>query len=460
MATVTEIADKIRAVGERITKQFTEFGWSASQPFSQTVGGANALPASPEAVAGYVEIVALRVERLTKAQLETDGFGVWLDNLYENLDQIQVNTMNQGHHLQLTNALAVIQMIDTAIPRIPPREPKVNWEDLKGQKSLLPRDLAARLRSVDARITELEPRSKEISQKITDIEDAHAAEDQLPTDLAELAEKRQELGDLIGEAQKLAEDISTSNEVVKAARLELDDNVKTAKEKLEKISASAESVLSKSEHALRGATAVGLSTAFEARRRALSKAGMWWVFGLAIALVIALAIGWERVTNLKEVLSGDKSSTIIVVNALLAILGIGAPVWFAWLSTKQIGTTFRLAEDYAFKASVAQAYEGYRTEAMEIDDNMRTRLFAAALDRFEEAPIRLIDPAYHSSPLQELLSNPSIRTALEKVPNIAEKIVGLLPNKPISIATASLPIASSAAAIGEDEDAKIGEGKG
>lgn len=179
---------------------------------------------------------------------------------------------------------------------------------------------------------------------------------------------------------------------------------------------------------------------------------MWWIVGLATALTVALFIGWERVTNLKEVLNGDKPATVIIVNAILAILVIGAPVWFAWLSTKQIGTTFRLAEDYAFKASVAQAYEGYRTEALEIDDGMRLRLFAAALDRFEEAPIRLIDATYHSSPLQEILSNPAIRSALEKIPNIAEKIASLIDKKPGLATSAAIPAAIMATSNHKDAE--------
>lgn len=188
--------------------------------------------------------------------------------------------------------------------------------------------------------------------------------------------------------------------------------------------------MTKSEHALRGATAVGLSKAFEARKEALSKAGIAWTGGLAFALCAAVGIGWERVGSLKEVLTGDKPTVVVVVNALLALIGIGAPVWFAWLSTKQLGMTFRLAEDYAFKASVAQAYEGYRTEAMEIDHDLKARLFRAALDRFEEAPIRLVDPNYHGSPLHEAMSNANFRTSVNVSPTLGQKFSALISSKP------------------------------
>lgn len=437
MATVDDIAEDVRAIGTRITSQFNGFGWSPTQAFSTTIGNPGVLQISPDVVAEYAEIVALRVERVSKTQLEQDGFGRWLGKLAGQLPQVNVAAANQGHYTQLTNALSILQMIDAAIPQLPPKEPQVNWEDLKHQKSLIPRDLSRRLRSIEARITELDPRSKEVAKKIAEIEGAHATAEQLPTDLAELAENRDELSKLIENAQALASKIEEDNSKVSDAKAEVLKSIEEIEQTLNTTMEVADSILKKSEHALRGATAVGLSRAFEARKEALSKAGFWWIVGLAVALIVAVGIGWERVTTLKDVLSGDKSSTVIVVNALLTALGIGAPVWFAWLSTKQIGTTFRLAEDYAFKASVAQAYEGYRTEATQMDDGMRVRLFSAALDRFEEAPIRLVDTTHHSSPLHEVLSNQSLRSALERVPNLAEKLVDLV-NTNAAGATAAL----------------------
>ncbi|MBY0343724.1 MAG: hypothetical protein K2Q29_07720 [Sphingomonadales bacterium] len=428
MATVSEIAEKIRAVGVRLTSQMNSHGWSTSVPFSQTVG-AGAIGVSAESVVAYGEIVARRVERLTKQQLDIDDFGEWLGEIADQLDMLQFSAMSQGHHVQFLNAMSVLQMIDAAIPAIPPKEPKVNWEDLREQKSLLPRDLSARLRSVEARLRDLEPRTKDISGKISDIEAAHEAADQLPTDLAELAERRQELANLIDDAQSLAKQVSEDAEIVASARDSLLADIDLADTRIKDTLSSANAVLTKCEHALRGATAVGLSKAFEARKKALSKAGAAWTVGLAVALLAAVWIGWERVDSLKEVLSGDKPTVVVVVNAILAIIGIGAPVWFAWLSTKQLGMTFRLAEDYAFKASVAQAYEGYRTEASEIDDALKARLFAAALDRFEEAPIRLVDPTYHGSPLQDAMSNSNFGASSDASKAIGQKIRALVPSK-------------------------------
>lgn len=442
MATTTEIAESIRDVGLRLNAQISGFGWATNTPLSQNAGF-HAIGVSTDSIVGFAEIVARRVERLTKQQLDSEGFGTWLDIVSAELDYLKFTHMNQSPAVQAANALAALQMIQAAIPALPPKEPKINWDDIKDQKNLIPKDLTTRLRSIDSRLKDLEPRSKEIGAKIADIESAHAAADQLPTDLAELAERRAELAALIEQSQVLARQISEDAVAATDARGNLAATIEHAEHKITQTISAANNLLERSEKALRGATAVGLSKAFHARKKTLSLAGFLWTVGLALALFAAAWIGKERVETLKEVLTGDKSAVVIIVNALLALIGIGAPAWFAWLATKQIGSTFRLAEDYAFKSSVAQAYEGYRTEALDIDDEMRTRLFASALERFEEAPIRLVDPQSHNSPMQEALSNSELRRALDALPDLGGKLSGLLKAKEVGVETVLPEMVSS-----------------
>ena len=100
-------------------------------------------------------------------------------------------------------------------------------------------------------------------------------------------------------------------------------------------------------------------------------------------------------------------------------------MWFAWLATKQIGQRFRLAEDYAFKASVSRAYEGYRREAENIDPAFVSRLFASALSRLDEQPLRLVETATHGSPWHELASSDLIRKATESIPEFTASVAQL-----------------------------------
>ena len=104
----------------------------------------------------------------------------------------------------------------------------------------------------------------------------------------------------------------------------------------------------------------------------------------------------------------NESWGTILMHAILSVLSVGAPLWLAWLSTKQVGQRFRLSEDYAFKASVAKAYEGYRKEANRIDKDLEKRLFSSALSRLEESPLRLIVDDHHGSPLHEALNSKAL----------------------------------------------------
>ena len=110
---------------------------------------------------------------------------------------------------------------------------------------------------------------------------------------------------------------------------------------------------------------------------------------------------------IQSLIEKNAPTSLVFVNLVLAVLSIAAPVWFAWIATKQIGHRFRLSEDYAFKASVARAYEGYRREAAKLDEDFAKRLFASALDRLEEPPLRFVEQETHGSPWHELLKRRS-----------------------------------------------------
>ena len=155
---------------------------------------------------------------------------------------------------------------------------------------------------------------------------------------------------------------------------------------------------------------------------------MWaWVVGLVAALGIGSYIGAHRLEVLSVALQAPNPNWGgIAIHAILSLLSVGAPLWFAWLATKQIGQRFRLAEDYAFKASVAKAYEGYRKEAARIDPAFEHRLFDSALTRLDEAPLRLVESSTHGSPWHELANSEAARRAFSAMPELQEKVTDLL----------------------------------
>ena len=173
---------------------------------------------------------------------------------------------------------------------------------------------------------------------------------------------------------------------------------------LKKKEIEAENIVAKCEHAYSASTTRGLASAFSNRTQELKKAIIYLSIFLVLSLVVAAWIGSQRISYIQILVEKNVSSDIIFTSSLLSILVLAAPIWLSWLATKQISQRFRLSEDYAFKAAFAMAYEGYRTEAINLDHELSKRLFEAAINRIDESPVRLIDQESPGSPIHELFS--------------------------------------------------------
>jgi hypothetical protein len=85
-----------------------------------------------------------------------------------------------------------------------------------------------------------------------------------------------------------------------------------------------------------------------------------------------------------------------------------------------------LTEDYAYKASLAKAYQSFRDQARELDPEFSARLFSSALTHLDQSPVRFLDVAVPGSPLQELLQQPFMRELMESQPTFKQSLVAWL----------------------------------
>jgi hypothetical protein len=302
--------------------------------------------------------------------------------------------------------MATIQWIAALV------QPNLYWESVQDPKAMPPM-LAKRLSSLKKQLDELSIDKEELLSQIQVIQGAYSAAESLPADLITLKEAREKISTLSDQSIKDADKI----EKLKEKSVSNEESINAKIEQANKL-------IDQCEEAYRVTTTKGLAGAFEDRANRLSRSMWVWVFGLLVALVIGALIGSERLQSLTlEMRAENANAGIIALQAILSVLSLGAPLWFAWISTKQIGQRFKLSEDYAFKASVAKAYEGYRKEAAKIDPVFEARLFSTALTRVEEAPLRLIDQENHSSPWQELLSSPGFQKALDTIPEFRDKFI-------------------------------------
>ncbi|MCX7318319.1 MAG: hypothetical protein NT113_02025, partial [Hyphomicrobiales bacterium] len=274
------------------------------------------------------------------------------------------------------------------------------------------RKLLKDLRSLEARIDALQPRTASLADMVETIESAYSTADRLPTDLESLAEAQKDI-------RGIADEVATN----RARVIDTRDRIAEIEIELSASAEEARAVLERCQTAYSAATSVGLALAFQERSHSLSKSMWIWVGGLIVALLAGGVFGAHRLQTLADLLKEpNQAPAILYPNLLISLLSIGAPIWFAWLSTKQIGQRFKMSEDYAFKAAVSRAYEGYRREAARVDEDLEVKLLASALARLDEQPLRLVETESHGSPWQEMMNSDVVKQAVKTVPAFAEQV--------------------------------------
>ncbi|MBT2303983.1 hypothetical protein J7E70_26425 [Variovorax paradoxus] len=341
-----------------------------------------------------------------------DANATSLAGFAERVDQIRSTTVPQlwggnGVHAipaYLTTISFVREGISNLLHKNVPIDPRA------------PARLAKRVVRMSAELDEILVDRETLTERMRTINEAYETADSLPEDLASLQEAREKVEKLATGALRDAEQISKHEK-----------DAFTAVGVIGTFGEEAEKLVLQCEEAYRVTTSKGLAGAFDQRASGLSRSMQLWVLALVVALGAAAYLGGQRVEllsrNLAEV---DPKWGVIVLNFALSLLSVGAPLWFAWVATKQIGQRFRLAEDYGYKASIAKAYEGYRREAAKLDPEFTARLFGSSLTRLEEAPLRLMENASHGSPLHELMNSTRVQDAMTTVPAFREKMLALL----------------------------------
>lgn len=431
--TLDQVANQFNALSIRIEKAWTpQYAKNAS--FKKSIGWqASAL--SPADAIDLADAIAARIRGLAEGEDATKvESGPDLVVLGNQADELEFSSLGSDPINVIRATFEFLLFVSTELP---PRPVDVDWEKV-AELPIIPKRLGSRLRSLEARLDDLEPRASVVDAKIKVIEDAHDAAEKLPTDLEELARASKSITDLLKR--------STDQEFQIGVHLKLAKENSDAVDKAQKQAAQ---LVQKCEEAYRITTSAGLAGAFEYRSKSLSLVGWVWVCILIASLSAAVVLGKDRYDGLKSLLTGDHEPALIYLNLIFAVLGVAAPVWLAWLATRSIGQSFRLSEDYAFKASVSKAYEGYRKEAVTLDEEFAKRLFGSALNRLDEPPSRFIVAEDHSTPIEALLENDHLKGFFAKFPAAQEMFGKFMVDAKSTVVGAVAGVAAVAGADGE-----------
>lgn len=385
-------------------------GYSSDMNFVEIFGW-NAAPLTFNMILESIDFLhdqILEIIKLGKTE-ESDLFNSQIDQYIKAIEVFRKTSL--GHLLSSNSQIItsnLISLID-AISYV--LTPKLNWSGIQ-DRGLLPQKIHRRLKNFQAQIDEMEPLTGSLKEKIELINSAHSTAENLPMEMQDIIDLRKEL--------QLAKE-ATLKEKLQAEQF--GDQIKNIHTRLQASEHQADLTIQKAEEAYRTSTSKGLAQAFTDKAKSLNFSIIFWGIGLFIALGTIALLSYLKVAKFNELLT---STTInwgaVSLNIIFSILSVAAPLWFSWLATKQINKRFTLAEDYAYKASVAMAYEGYRREAERFDASLQAKLFDAAVSRLEEHPLRLLSDKDHSSPLNELLQTGLGKNISDIIPDAKDRV--------------------------------------
>lgn len=209
------------------------------------------------------------------------------------------------------------------------------------------------------------------------------------------------------------------NIISKINQLEAEgDRLENVAEALSESEPRINKILDDAEKALGGATRASLASSFSARANNSLKIGAAWVCVLLLTLYAGVEWGSAQVDHLADLAKANSNTNYFWLRSVLAVMSFAAPVWVAWLATKQLSERFRIAEDYSYKAAVSSAYEGYKKEANAIGKEHEEKLFETALGAVSQHPLRHLNSKIYGSPLHEALDAPAVLEFIKSLPKM------------------------------------------
>ncbi|MBW8191304.1 hypothetical protein K0504_09670 [Neiella marina] len=284
-----------------------------------------------------------------------------------------------------------------------------------------PPSLEQRVRKIAPVVSKLEDQTSGLSGKVTAINEAYKTSRKLPETLASLEQAASE-----------TEDISTQLNRWKKSSGESRDKTIKHEQDAQKALENAAAIEKRIEEKYRIVTSTGLAAAFNKRALMLSLSLWGWFAILVTSITVAIWIGHGKLVAVEAMLTKETIHYApVFIQLFLAALGLGGPIWIAIIATSQIGQRFKLSEDYAYKATVSQAYEGYRQEAVNLDEEYAKRLFSTALTRVEEAPLRLIQHESTDAPPVQVSKRvvATLEKTVDKLADVAKPIARKLTAK-------------------------------
>lgn len=191
------------------------------------------------------------------------------------------------------------------------------------------------------------------------------------------------------------------------------DQSEVEQEKASKAAATAAEKLKELNSTLEKSITSSLGGAFQKKADNAKKLDLAWLVVLLIGIGSIVCLGYLRYPVMTELIRERAEITYLAFQMLISIFSMSGPIWLSWVATKRLAKTFAISEDYAYKAAIAQAYQGYRDSVKDGDPLMQQRLFATVVTQLDANPVRFLSTDHPASPLQDLLQQSWMEEALK-----------------------------------------------
>ena len=240
------------------------------------------------------------------------------------------------------------------------------------------------------------------------IKNIETAKDSAETDAAEIAK-----------AKETAEKSAVVSKGLADKSAAVEERIAAYEKRLAELDKLCATQLKTIEDLLPGATAAGLASSFDERRKSFQKPhNRWqWLFVGSVLAIVALAVsGLWHVYN-----AGTPPTYDELVRLWLSRLPVaGALVWLALHASHESALAKRLEEDYGYKAAVASCLMGFQKQISEVGKDVASNASLAKL--LDNTLTEIANPPGRIYDKHKLTTSPSAELA--EAARAAVKVAG------------------------------------
>lgn len=148
------------------------------------------------------------------------------------------------------------------------------------------------------------------------------------------------------------------------------------------------------------ASKYGMAASFKERKDELRTTMIIWGSAFLLAMAGIFTTGVLYIVPEIEAAKAGQGFNVMKMSLIAPL------IWLGWMAAKQYGYVGRIREDYSFKYASALAFEGYKREAVHVNEEMLRELLKVATENMSLNPLRIYSngDSNHASPVHELLS--------------------------------------------------------